>query len=1193
MSTLHSMRFLAIAAWTALLGASAHAQTSCLATAGNPTGAAVSGTVPATPNSGLVDNGNGTITHTATGLMWKKCPEGRTYSGGNCTGTTGSYTWQAALRRAVSDATAGKSDWRLPTRIELLSIVETACGAPTINVARFPNVGSSDMYWSGSHAGANAPDSVWAVRFNNGSSLIATKDMTARARLVRVDDTNPAMTHDVYRSTSAPTEPAAFSFASQLADPGAIATSSIATMSGLTASRSISITGGEYRINGGAWTSAGGTIANGNTLQLKLVAPNTVPASVSTTVNVNGRTATFLVTTGTPPPDTVPDPFSFVDQTGVLPSTTITSAAITVTGINQPTAISVSGGSYNVNGGAYTSTAGTVNNGDTVTVQHTASASYTTAVNTTLTIGGVSDVFTSTTAALDTTPDAFSFTDQTGVTLSTQFSSNTITVSGINGPANISVTGGEYQIGAGAWTSAAGTVTTSQTVTVRHTSSASYGTAVNTTLTVGGVADTFTTTTYALDTAPDAFTFTDQTNVALSTLTASNTITVSGINGPANISVTGGEYQIGAGAWTSAAGTVTNGQTVTVRHTASASFSTAVNTTLTIGGVSDTFTTTTLAADTTPDAFTFTDQTGVPRSSLRTSNAITVAGINTTASISVTGGTYSINGGAYTGTAGTVSNGNTVTVQHTASASYATATDTTLTIGGVSDIFTSTTEPAPGDSTPNAFSFTDQNPVALSTTVTSNTITITGIDTASPISITGGEYQINGGAWTSSPSSVTVNQTVAVRHTSSANELTATNTTLTIGGVSDIFTSTTGDKTPAAFTFTDQTNVALSTLTESNAITVSGITIASDISVAGGEYQIGAGAWTSTAGTVTNGQTVKVRHTSSASFSTATNTALTIGGITDTFTTTTLAADTTPDAFAFTDQTGVALSTLIESNAITVAGINTAASISVTGGEYQIGAGAWASIAGTVTNGQTVKVRHTSSASQGAATNTTLTIGGVSDIFTTTTLSSDSTPDAFSFTDQTNVAVNTAITSAAITVAGINTGAAITVSGGTYDINGSNNFVSTAGTVNNGNTVRARHTSSTNNSTATDTIITIGGVSDTFTSTTVCGTVQWNAFNYGNTSGSKTANYTRTADTITGICAGSTITISSVATGGRGGTSGRMSYSINGGAFTTASGTINPGDTLTLRFLQENKDDTYVATVTIGGVSNTWQHQCN
>lgn len=98
------------------------------------------------------------------------------------------------------------------------------------------------------------------------------------------------------------------------------------------------------------------------------------------------------------------------------------------------------------------------------------------------------------------------------------------------------------------------------------------------------------------DTTPDAFTFTDQTDVAVNTTRTSNSITVAGITAAANISITGGTYQIGAGSFVSTSGTVTNGQTVTVRHTSSASNSTATNTVLTIGGRSDTFTSTTVAA---------------------------------------------------------------------------------------------------------------------------------------------------------------------------------------------------------------------------------------------------------------------------------------------------------------------------------------------------------------------------------------------------------------------------------------------------------------------------------------------------------------------------------------------------------------------------------------------------------------------
>ncbi len=95
------------------------------------------------------------------------------------------------------------------------------------------------------------------------------------------------------------------------------------------------------------------------------------------------------------------------------------------------------------------------------------------------------------------------------------------------------------------------------------------------------------------------------------------------------------------------------------------------------------------------------------------------------------------------------------------------------------------------DSTPDAFSFADQTGVQTSSVITSAPVTISGIDTTSAVSITGGEYSIDGGAWTSAGGSVTVGQQIRVRHTSSASYSTATNTALTVGGVSDTFTSTT------------------------------------------------------------------------------------------------------------------------------------------------------------------------------------------------------------------------------------------------------------------------------------------------------------------------------------------------------------------------------------------------------------------
>lgn len=101
------------------------------------------------------------------------------------------------------------------------------------------------------------------------------------------------------------------------------------------------------------------------------------------------------------------------------------------------------------------------------------------------------------------------------------------------------------------------------------------------------------------------------------------------------------------------------------------------------------------------------------------------------------------------------------------------------------------TTAASSDTTPDAYSFTDQTDVALSTLTTSNTITVTGIDASTPISITGGEYSINGGAYTASPGNVVVNDTVTLRVTSSASYNTLVDVDLDIGGVLDTWSVTT------------------------------------------------------------------------------------------------------------------------------------------------------------------------------------------------------------------------------------------------------------------------------------------------------------------------------------------------------------------------------------------------------------------
>jgi hypothetical protein len=180
----------------------------------------------------------------------------------------------------------------------------------------------------------------------------------------------------------------------------------------------------------------------------------------------------------------------------------------------------------------------------------------------------------------------------------------------------------------------------------------------------------------------------------------------------------------------------------------------------------------------------------VPLNTIVTSS-ITVSGINTAAIISISGGTYSVNGVNHGSDSSIVNNGNTVTVQVTSSGSYFTKTDATVSIGGVSDTFSVTTLPSPDVTPPELFTFTDKTGVALNTSVTSNPITVSGITAAVPVSITGGTYSINGGLYTNAEGNVYNGDSVTVQQTSSESYSTKTDVTLNIGGVTDTFSVTT------------------------------------------------------------------------------------------------------------------------------------------------------------------------------------------------------------------------------------------------------------------------------------------------------------------------------------------------------------------------------------------------------------------
>lgn len=293
------------------------------------------------------------------------------------------------------------------------------------------------------------------------------------------------------------------------------------------------------------------------------------------------------------------------------------------------------------------------------------------------------------------------------------------------------------------------------------------------------------------------------------------------------------------------------------------------------------------AGDATPDPFSFADKLNVALRAKVTSNTIAVKGIDMPATISISGGKYAINGGAFKETSATISKGQTVRVRVVAPDSHDTLREAILTIGGISTTFTVKTIAAPDDKSPDAFSFDDPNNVALTTKLISNPITVNGLGAKTPISITGGKFSINGGAFRTGSTTISNGKSVRVQQVSAATAYTPTDTVLTIGTFSETFRSTTlegSDRTPNPFVFTDQFKVALNTPISSNAVTITGINAPAGVTVTGGLYSINGGEFTSESRTVTNGQSIAVRVNSAATHASISNVTLNVGGMLDVFT---------------------------------------------------------------------------------------------------------------------------------------------------------------------------------------------------------------------------------------------------------------------------------------------------------------------
>lgn len=496
---------------------------------------------------------------------------------------------------------------------------------------------------------------------------------------------------------------------------------------------------------------------------------------------------------------------------------------------------------------------------------------------------------------VDITPDALVFESRDNVELGSLQTSDVLTITGIDSEVTVSIEGGEYALNGGDFTTESSQAINDSTIQVRILAADSFASQKEAKLTVGTEIFTFTVLTESKDETPDTIAFASREGVAIGSLQTSDVATISGVNGEVAIRIEGGEYSLNEGEFTQASGLAKNDDTVQVRVTAANEYASTTEAKLTVGTQTVSFLVSTESKDTTPDDYEFDHQNELKINTQVLSNTVTITGIDSDIPLSVENGLYSLNGAAFTNSDGVINEDDTIQLQATSASNYGQAVTVTLTVGSSSKDFTVNTTSNP-DFTPNGFTFTDQTDLEPSTSVQSNTVTITGIDDKAPISISNGEFSINGSGYQTQAATINSGDTVRIQQVSSTEFDSTKTATLTVGTVERTFSVTTREKDiqPNDFSFNALPKVDPVTELTSNWVTITGIDDNTPISIEGGTFQVNENSFTSESKTINSGDEVRIKISSNEEFLSESIANLTVGTLTKSFKVTTREKDEVP-----------------------------------------------------------------------------------------------------------------------------------------------------------------------------------------------------------------------------------------------------------------------------------------------------------
>lgn len=187
----------------------------------------------------------------------------------------------------------------------------------------------------------------------------------------------------------------------------------------------------------------------------------------------------------------------------------------------------------------------------------------------------------------------------------------------------------------------------------------------------------------------------------------------------------------------------------------------------------------------------------------------------------------------------------------------------------------------------------------------------------------------------------------------------------------------------------------------------------------------------------------------------------------------------------FTPVTNANLDQTYTSNGVSLSGFFGTRTATASNGAIILVNGSPQGSSAPVEAGNTVALRMTSASTFNTAKSTTLSISSFAQTWSVTTRPQDTTPNSFSFPSLTNQALNTLVTSSAVTVSGFDGPLTVSVSGtGNPQLQVGGGAWVTSATVNPGNTVRLRLTTANGYGAPRSAQVTLGTYSTSWSATT-------------------------------------------------------------------------------------------------------------